>query len=283
MAVKPFQAIGRLEAARKRMQKLKKAGLIRNRVQEYSEPAVMLLTKRGYEFLKHHGCLDGFPVITDSEFESRFRVSALTLRHELAVMDVKAVLVGALSHLPSVRIVQCTTWPRLLQFSVSRPLANGYGSNEVTVKPDGFLCIQERDAEGVLEHNLFFEVDRGTESQRVFAEKAACYRAHYHRGGFAESRGGSRDDFEEYPFRVLGVFKTAERRNNAAERLLHLEPPIKKMVWLATATELLPNPLGAIWIQPASFIYNASLHSIPPLHSLLLKTQSIQWATQRQL
>lgn len=243
----------RLEAARKRMQKLKKAGLIRNRVQGYSEPAAMLLTKRGYEFLKHHDRLDGYPIISDAEFEYRSRVSALTLRHELAVMDVKTAFVTALSRLPNVRIIECSTWPRLSQFRTCPPSASGYGTTEVVVKPDGFLCIHERDADGVAEHNLFLEIDRGTESQRVFAEKAVCYRNHYRSGGFAESQGGSRDEYEEYPFRVLAIFKTVERRDNATERLLSLDPPIKTMLWLTTMPEVLRDLLGPIWVRPMDY------------------------------
>lgn len=239
-----------LDAARKRIQKLKQAGLIRDRVRGYSEAAAMLLTKKGFDFLKQHDRLDGFPVITDAEFESRSRVSSLTIRHELAVMDVKAAFIAALSKLPNVKIVQCTTWPRLSQFRVRQPSTTGYGSSEVTVKPDGFLCIHERDANRIAEHNLYFEIDRGTESQRVLAEKAACYRAHYSSGQFAESCGGNRGEFEKYPFRVLAVFKTTERRDNAIKQLLRLNPPIKTMVWLAVMAEILANPLGLTWTRP---------------------------------
>lgn len=244
---------GRLEAARKRIQKLKQAGFVRDRKQGPCEPMVQLLTKRGFEFLKYHDRFDGLPVVTNSEFESRCRVSALTLRHELAVMDVKAALIAAISCQPNIRIVEGSTWPRLSQFRTHQPSLSGYGTIEISVQPDGFLCLHERDENGIAEHNLFLEVDRGTESQRVFATKAHSYRTYYRNGGFAESRGGSRDAFGEYPFRVLAVFKTRERRNNTAKRLLELETPIKTMVWMATISDVQNDPLGTIWTLPEKY------------------------------
>jgi hypothetical protein len=107
--------------------------------------------------------------------------------------------------------------------------------------------------DGISEHCCFIEVDCGTESQTILAEKAICYRAHYRTGGFAVSRGGHQEQFEEYPFRLLAIFQTAERRNNVAELLLALNPPVKTMTWLATMPEILLNPLGAIWVWPADF------------------------------
>jgi len=75
--------------------------------------------------------------------------------------------------------------------------------------------------------------------------KAACYLAYYKSGGYAEKCGGLRGDFKEYPFRVLFVFKTAERRNNTAERLIQGNPPILTQVWLTTFSEATADPFGA--------------------------------------
>ncbi len=240
-------------ATKQRIRKLRIAGLIRDRARHANEPAALLLTKKGFLVLKRHSRLEGYPVLSDTDFTARANVSSLTLRHELQVVGVKAALLTALSALSHVNVMTATTWPLLSQFRVHRPYADGYGSTTVTVKPDGYICFQEKDTEGTNEHHCFIEVDRGTESQRVLAERAVCYRAHYQSGGFAESRGGSREHFAEYPFRVLAIFPTAERRNNAAERLLQVEPPIKTMVWLTTMPEMLRDPLGPIWIRPVDY------------------------------
>lgn len=49
------------------------------------------------------------------------------------------------------------------------------------------------------------------------------------------------------------VFKNAERRNNAAEQLLQLTPPILTQVWLTTFAEATTDPLGPIWIRPLDY------------------------------
>lgn len=244
---------GNMETAKKRIQKLRGAGLIRDRARHAHEPMALLLTKKGFHLLKSHSRLEGYPVLSDAQFDIRSHVSALTLQHELQCVSVKASLIAALSRLAHVRVITCTTWPLLSQFQTHQPAASGYGGASVIVKPDGYLCLHEKDAAGIAEHHCFIEVDRGTESQTVLAERATSYRAHYRSGGFAVSRGGSREDFENYPFRVLAIFPTAERRNNAAERLLLVDPPIKTMVWLTTMPEMLSNPLGPIWIRPADY------------------------------
>ena len=242
-----------IETAKKRIQKLRRAGLIRDRSRHAHEPMALLLTKKGFHLLKHHGCLDGYPMLSDAQFDIRSHVSALTLQHELHVVGVKAALLAALSKRTNIRVITCATWPLLSQFQTHQPAASGYGGASVIVKPDGYLCLHEKDADGIAEHHCFIEVDRGTESQRVLAERAASYRAHYRSGGFAESRGGSRAEFANYPFRALVIFPTAERRNNAAERLLMVDPPIKTMVWLTTMPEMLRDPLGPIWIRPVDY------------------------------
>ena len=45
------------------------------------------------------------------------------------------------------------------------------------------------------------------------------------------------------------VFKTAERRNNTAERILNSHPTILSQIYLTTFAEMIADPLGAIWIE----------------------------------
>jgi hypothetical protein len=49
------------------------------------------------------------------------------------------------------------------------------------------------------------------------------------------------------------VFKTAERRNNTAERLLQSTPAILTQVCLSTTQEVTTEPFGTIWIRPLDY------------------------------
>ena len=96
-------------------------------------------------------------------------------------------------------------------------------------------------------------MDRSSEIQETLVAKAGCYLDYYRRGGFAVRNGATRDDYKKFPFRVLMVFKTAERRNNTAERLLQNTPPILTLVYLSTFEEVTRDPTGAIWIRPLDY------------------------------
>jgi hypothetical protein len=70
----------------------------------------------------------------------------------------------------------------------------------------------------------------------------------------AERNGAPRSEFRDFPFRVLFVFKTAERRNNTARDLIYSNPPIREQVLLTTMSEFLADPLGSIWIRPLDYL-----------------------------
>jgi len=241
---------GSREAAKKRIQKLKSAGIVGERRRRVFEPALLLLTPRGTDAIRERGILAEYPALSGAALEKRGRVSDLTIRHELAVMDVKAAFYEAIRKVDTLSVAEFTTWPRLHQFEVS----SGHGRPEAVVRPDGFIRIHEKEADGgVSEHTFFLEVDRSTETQDVLVSRAHCYLNYYKSGGFAVKNGAPRSDFKDYPFRVLMVFKTAERRNNTAERLLQGTPPILTQVYLSTLDEVGKNPLGTIWIRPVDY------------------------------
>src|SRR5579864_3879777 len=62
---------GKREAAKKRLQKLKAAGLINERKRRVNEPSVLFLTRRGFSFLRDEGQLQDFPKLSISAFEKR--------------------------------------------------------------------------------------------------------------------------------------------------------------------------------------------------------------------
>jgi hypothetical protein len=248
---------GRSEAAKKRVQKLKSTGLISERPRRVRDPSILSLSRSGNQILQSRGLLSRYPDLTATAVDKRARVSEITLRHELDVMDVKAAVVSAVRKTDQFNITELSTWPRLSEFRASQP-----DGAVVTVKPDGFIRIAETaDAGEHYEHTFFLEVDRSTETQQTVALKAACYRDYYRRGGLAVRSGRPRSEYESFPFRVLMVFRNAERRNNAAERLLLLHPPILSQVWLTTFAEATTDPLGIIWMRP--FDYRGATQDTP--------------------
>jgi Replication-relaxation len=239
---------GRAEAAKKRMQKLKVAGLIGERSRKAYEPSILFLTREGFGAIQERGLLNGLPILTWPSLERRLQVSDLTLRHELEVMDVKAALYAAVGKESAFDVAEFSTWPLLFQFRASPD-----GRSDILVKPDGFIRIHEQDGQSIFEHAFFLEVDRSSETVDTLARRALCYLNYYQRGGLAERFGHPRSAYKDFPFRVLMVFKTAERRNNITERLLTQDPPILSQVWLSTLKQVLADPLGPIWIRPRDY------------------------------
>lgn len=165
---------GRAEAAKKRVQKLKAAGLIAERPRKAFEPAIIFLTLAGLEPLRQRGILAKYPAFDLPALERRARVSPLTLRHELDVMDVKASVSSAVQKSQAFTLAEFTTWPLLNEFEVDGQV----------VRPDGFMRIHEKEADGGLsEHAFFLEVDRSTETQGTLVQKADCYLDYYKSGG----------------------------------------------------------------------------------------------------
>ena len=242
---------GKSEAAKKRLQKIKAAGFISERPRRAFEPSVLFLTRKGLVSLQNQGVLNDYPTFDLPVLDRRTRVSDLTIRHELEVMDVKTAFHAAIKSAANFSIAEFSTWPLLNEFKVYR---SGKNRAEILVKPDGFIRIHETERDGSkFERTFFLEVDRSTEIQEVLIARAGCYFDYYKSGGFAVRNDAHRDDYKQFPFRVLIVFKTAERRNNTAERLLQENLPIFKQVCLSTLADVTRDPLGAIWINPADY------------------------------
>jgi Replication-relaxation len=242
---------GKKEGAKKRLQKLKAEGFITERSRRAFEPSLLFLTPKGLSTLKERGVLREFPSLPSEAIQRRTRVSRTTLSHELEVMDVKTAFHAAIRSIEIFSVAEFTTWPSLNQFIASRP---GRDAEEVLVKPDGFVRIHETEAnDGLSEHTLFLELDRSTETLDTLVSRALCYLDYYKSGSFAVKNGASRSSYRDFPFRVLFVFKTAERRNNFAERLIRNLPPVLTNAWLSTQAEVMRDPLGAVWITPADY------------------------------
>jgi hypothetical protein len=265
---------GRSEAGKKRLQKLKAAGFVGERTRRAFQPSVLFLTRKGLSVLKGNGVLAEYPSFDMPALEKRARVSEQTLRHELEVMDVKAAFHAALKKSPTFSVVEFSTWPHLNQFDTVGP---EIGGGDVTVKPDGFIRVHEKEPDGGLsEHTFFLEVDRSSETLDTLVSKTCCYLAHYKSGGFAVRNGAPRSAYKDYPFRVLMLFKTAERRNNLTERLLQNNPPIFTLVHLSTLEQAETDPLGAVWIRPLDYRDAAKGTPFAP------GQRRVEWGYQRQ-
>ena len=236
------------EAAKKRLQKLKAAGMIGERMRSVSEPRILFLTSKAIELLRERGILAQYPtVVTNGK---RTQVSELTIRHELQVMDVKAAFCAALRERKTLTVAEFSTWPALHQFEIVDRIKR----TNIVVKPDGFIRLHEQEKNGATsEHTFFLELDRSTETQDTIATKARSYLEHYQSGGFAVQNGATRADYKKFPFRVLLIFQNAERRNNAAERLLLNNPPILTHSYLTTFAEFIAEPLGNVWVRPLDY------------------------------
>ena len=238
--VAAFRFAGRREAAKKAIQSLKVLGLIAARPLNSTEPHVLSLTPTGIHLLSERGFLKDYPALSRGRLFQRSRVSELTLRHELFVMDVKVAFVTAL---PAV-VAEFTTWPALVEFTAALP-------NEPTriVKPDGFFRLRD----GGMEHAFFLEVDRSTEKLDILVSRLRRYVAFYKAGGFAARCGSHPSEFAAHPFRVLVVLESEERRNNVAEALVRGFPPVLTQVWLSTRVEVCAAPLSPCWIRPVDY------------------------------
>lgn len=242
---------GKSQAAKKRLQKLKAGGLIGERPRGAFVRSILFLTRAGLETLRAHGILSDYPSLPLSALDRRANVSDITIRHELEVVEVKAAFHRAIRGMLSFSVAEFSTWPLLHEFKASR---SNDRSSLISVKPDGFVRIHETEATGAkYEHTFFLEVDRSNENQGTLIAKADCYRNYYRSGGFAARQGAKADDYQRFPFIVLMVFKSDERRNNTAERLLQSASPILRMAWLATIADVIKNPFAAIWVRPIDY------------------------------
>jgi Replication-relaxation len=250
---------GKSEATKKRLQKLKAHKLIGERPRRVYAPSILFLSKQGFVELLSREMLKDYPRLTWHNLEKRVQVSELTLRHELDVLDAKtaltAALTGAFNQTEQLSVSEFSTWPVLYQFTASKPKPAGqYRTEPMTVKPDGLLRVQKSGTDDVSNSHFFFlEIDRSTESQDTLALKAHGYRDYFQSGGLAQRYGFKAADYKRFAFRVLMVFRNVERRNNCAETLLRMSPPVLSLVWLTTQEELLRDPLGAIWLRPVDY------------------------------
>ncbi len=241
------------EAAKKRVQKLKRDGMIKELLRLPRDPGIIVLEKKGFDELlaSKKKDLTRYPDLHWKSFVRRRHIKASRLRHELTVMNVKATLLPAIRALPGYEIDRFDTWPRLYQF-----IATGFDpltrkDETRRIEADGFIKILI-PSEGRA-HRFFLEVDLTNEPRKILGPKPEFFFEYYKSGKFARWQTGLKEVAkEDYPFRVLIVVESQERRNNLAEYMLQ-HTSIKDFVMLTTFKLLQENPLGEIWISPQDY------------------------------
>ena len=161
---------GKKEMTKKRLQKLKAAGLIRERPRRVSDPSILHLTWMGYLSLRDNGQVEDDSRLSPKTFTRRMRVSPLTLSHEIAIGDALMAYTVALRDNERFKLLEFSVWPRRYSFIVDRAY------RRVEVQPDGYIRILDKSDSEKSELHFFLEVDRGTETIERLAEKCVNYR-----------------------------------------------------------------------------------------------------------
>lgn len=228
-------------AAYKRIARLRNAGLIELRPGELGgQSALLQITRSGYKVICSYASTT-VPWATIQRRHQRNRDAFL--KHDLGIMDFKAVIIPALAEYPDRRVETFTTKAAHL---VAHKQTRDHGLGGRGLRPDAYTRIADGDQWA----HLFIEIDRGTEPQRTVQQKAIVYRHRYRTGAFARSMHGTPSAPESAPFRVLFVCSSEERRDNLANCLLDIVPPVLTQCWFATKKDVLSDPLGAIWLTP---------------------------------
>lgn len=260
---------GSREAAKKRLQKLRAAGFISARSRRPQEAAIYSLTRSGYLALKREGMIDPDEAPGWARLKKRSQIGDFMLAHELAVLDAKAAFWTALAKHSTLNLADFSLSADRHKFRVVDAMSGTQAAvrfRSSFAKPDGFIQIAERRCgQPPKNHYFFLEVDRGTESLGRLLRKARQYAHYYRTGGFARRLGAAPEASRSFPFRVLMVFRTEQRRNNVAGKLFSSPQPTRGQVWLATMADLKRDPIGPVWMRPMdceSFVGPQSLRAL---------------------
>jgi hypothetical protein len=241
---------GSANAAKKRIQTLKTAGLLGEWRASRTATGIVTLTRSGVAALKARNALPAMLLQCRSSLSRRLRPNTRTLAHDLAVLDVRCALTVAATASDETFLRTYLTHPESVRF--------GEGTSQVT--PDGFCSIHHQGAE----YRLFIEVDRSTRPLGRLAAQVRAYRAHYRSGTFAASIGEKPAEYRAFPFRVLYIVKSEERLTNLARTLLQFSPPITSLVWLATFDSVVAGPLRRIWRTPPDVVAGSECRVLFP-------------------
>lgn len=246
---------GRYEAAAKRLQKLRRGGFLAAYPRRVGDACLLRPTRRTRCVVA--AAVGGAARATDREIGRKSKPLATNLvSHELAVVDAR-IAIGRACHAAAASLQEFIPRPHAHAFQTPGPTPTG------GFRPDAYLSIETRS--GRRQH-FFLELDRSTEPGAVLAAKMRRYQAFDRSGAFAVARGGLPAERARYPFRVLFVVPSPERRDNLARLFGELTPPVRTQAYLATAADLAADPVGAIWHCPIDCVtrHPAADRPVPP-------------------
>lgn len=234
---------GSYEAAQNRLKKLRDARMLRASKAGIGKPEILTLGLQGFDALKAGRRLDRYPDFTRELFEDRKPLSAMTVEHELAVMNVKAAFVReARTGWEDLTVREFTTWPLLYAFFAC---VSHETTRQQEIKPDGFMELAVPQIQ-----RFFLEVDRGTEKLDTILRKCHGYQHFYQSAGMAARYGVEHPN--QAPFRVLFSVESEARRNNIAEALVRTGS-ILRLVWITTRAQMERDPFGPIYLTPQAY------------------------------
>lgn len=214
-----------MEAAKKRLQKLQKAGFVRRFGLGVGRPSVFVLTLRARVLMEN-----------SQEAETGGAVkppSVFLLRHEIVLRDFRiAVMAQAAAN--NIHVVRCVVAGDSLAFQVG----------STAIRADGFIEVSSFGR--VLRY--FVEVDNGTESLSTLARRVIAYGRLFKSGIAAARWGGSKGEYRKSPFRVLFIFSSFGRCISALDRFGSLG--IRDFVVGTVASAAVERPFDAIWVNP---------------------------------
>ncbi len=196
----------RYEMTKKRLQKLKAAGYVRALNRAPFQPSALVLAKKGFLAVRHAEELARYPEIPWNTFYKRTQIADSTLRHELAVSEVRVALLSTIRERNDLELLELTTWPWQINFEARFPVKrDGFTYKKaMTIRPDGLLRLKHRLPNGSSRDLTFYlEIDRSTESQTQLLKKASGYIAHRN----------------QEPFQVIFTFSTIARCREASSRI----------------------------------------------------------------
>lgn len=181
------------------------------------EPVYVLDGEGAKALRKRHGEIGGRRVAARSPSQ---RPKSAALEHLLAVNQFRIALSAAcqaseFQSLESSR-VRLHDWKGSdeVKFQVARA-ERGERTRLVTLMPDGFFSLQAKDQKLF----YFLEVDLGSESARILADKCRSYYAYWQSGGFAHDFSVPR----EVGFRVVLIAPSARRADTILKAIQGLE------------------------------------------------------------
>ena len=194
---------GRYEYAKKRVQKLKEAGLINERAVTSGRgrflPTLLSLSRTGLSALDADPLFERYPGITWEAMQKRLNMAQSTLAHELDVVDVKVAFATSLRDTDQFSLDGFSTWPRLFEF----PTEHLDSGRPFLLQPDGYFSVTRNQE---IDYSFFLELDRSSEVRHTLTIKAHGYQNYYRSGQFAMRQGGNaerrprllRQDFRFY-------------------------------------------------------------------------------------